>query len=85
MLCPINHTFLLLLEIKSYNLLTVHMYHCIILTDLVEKLSDTVRYLSNGGLPAPKPKAKTTFLDADDDRSEALSVHELVSLLMLYF
>ena len=43
-----------------------------------------MRYLSSGGIPASKPKAKTTFLDADDDRSEALSVHELVSLLMLY-
>ena len=48
--------------------------------DLVKKLSDTVISLTNGITPSYKPKSKTNFLDPDDDRSEALSVHELVSI-----
>ena len=47
--------------------------------DLIAKLSDTVRSLSKGISPAAKTKSKTNFLDADDDISEVLSVHELVS------
>merc|ERR1712159_413754 len=45
--------------------------------DLVEKLGNTITSLSNGITPTNKPKSKTNFLDPDDDRSEALSVHEL--------
>ncbi|KAL5249404.1 hypothetical protein ACHWQZ_G018302 [Mnemiopsis leidyi] len=62
-------------NLTSYNKMYVN--DLVTLKDLVEKLSDTVRSLSNGGMPALKPKSKTTFLDADDDKSEALSVHEL--------